>query len=77
MVQCWGKRSKVARVCFNLIIVFLFLALILDLRILASACHRESDVSAVLQSAVHIPCCPSFRWNPLKWRGICFGRQAC
>ncbi|BDA45424.1 hypothetical protein COCOBI_07-2110 [Coccomyxa sp. Obi] len=39
MVQCWGKRSKVAR------------------------------------SAVHIPCCPSFRWNPLNWRGICFGRS--
>lgn len=28
-----------------------------------------------MQAAVHIPCCPSFKWNPLKWRGIFFGRS--
>lgn len=26
-------------------------------------------MTAVMQAAVHIPCCPSFAWNPLKWRG--------
>lgn len=29
---------------------------------------------SVLQSAVHVPCCPSFRFKPWKWRGLCFGR---
>lgn len=30
--------------------------------------------SKVVKSAVHIPCCPSFRFLPWKWRGVCFGR---
>ncbi len=28
------------------------------------------------KAAVHIPCWNSFRWNPLRWRGIMFGRWA-
>ncbi|KAK9829617.1 hypothetical protein WJX72_006908 [[Myrmecia] bisecta] len=28
----------------------------------------------IVKSAVHVPCCPSFRFNPCAWRGICFGR---
>ena len=26
------------------------------------------------KQAVHIPCWDSFKWNPLRWRGACFGR---
>ncbi|KAK9850266.1 hypothetical protein WJX84_009716 [Apatococcus fuscideae] len=28
----------------------------------------------LIKTAVHVPCCPSFRFNPLRWRGPCFGR---
>lgn len=27
-----------------------------------------------VKHSVHIPCWDSFKWNPSKWRGICFGR---
>lgn len=27
-----------------------------------------------VKHSVHIPCWDSFKWNPLKWRGPCFGR---
>lgn len=27
-----------------------------------------------VKAAVHIPCWNSFRWNPLRWRGVVFGR---
>ncbi|KAI3425363.1 hypothetical protein D9Q98_009127 [Chlorella vulgaris] len=27
-----------------------------------------------VKHSVHIPCWDSFKWNPLKWRGACFGR---
>ena len=27
-----------------------------------------------MKHSVHIPCWDSFKWNPLKWRGPCFGR---
>ncbi|CAL5228655.1 g11824 [Coccomyxa viridis] len=30
----------------------------------------------LVKKAVHVPCCPSFRFNPFAWRGICFGRWA-
>ncbi len=66
MVQCWGKRSKVARVSW---VVKHFLAAE------ARTASPQGRCDVVLQSAVHIPCCPSFRWNPLNWRGVCFGRQ--
>ncbi|CAK0782529.1 hypothetical protein CVIRNUC_005747 [Coccomyxa viridis] len=29
----------------------------------------------LVKKAVHIPCCPSFRFNPFAWRGVCFGRR--
>jgi len=31
----------------------------------------------IVKSAVHVPCCPSFRFLPWRWRGICFGRREC
>lgn len=32
--------------------------------------HKNKPV----KHSVHIPCWDSFKWNPLKWRGACFGR---
>ena len=29
-----------------------------------------------MQGSAHVPCCPSFRFNPLAWRGLCFGRTS-
>ena len=29
-----------------------------------------------VKRAVHVPCWDSFRWNPLRWRGIVLGRCA-
>ena len=33
-------------------------------------CQAPAECTPDVQAAVHIPCCPSFRWNPLRWRGV-------
>ncbi|KAK9821448.1 hypothetical protein WJX81_000342 [Elliptochloris bilobata] len=37
-------------------------------------CQCWGKRSKVVKSAVHVPCCPSFRFLPWRWRGVCFGR---
>jgi hypothetical protein len=65
LVQCWGKRSKLARVrCWSPA----------GPAAKNARCAGSNTFECSMQSAVHIPCCPSFNINPLAWRGLCFGR---